>query len=228
MSNGMNIFQSTDISFIHQALFRFCRSKLNLEPSEDIFNEFKELMKDYDGELSKREFGYNTQNITSLKEVINENTISKFRIFIEPKHDGTQIVLKYDGKVYVWHEDIDKYKVLNWPKNKEGIMVKIYDEKFELDYKEARNFNMMAFKYKPLIRLIEEELKNRKIKIDHRLLAIVISELITEYAKNKELSFYEMLDNVKKDHIELKNFIEINVDLIKILWNESLIVKSIL
>ncbi|GEM_PF-2859251 len=126
------------------------------------------------------------------------------------------------------YEDIDKYKVLNWPKNKEGIMVKIYDEKFELDYKEARNFNMMAFKYKPLIRLIEEELKNRKIKIDHRLLAIVISELITEYAKNKELSFYEMLDNVKKDHIELKNFIEINVDLIKILWNESLIVKSIL
>jgi hypothetical protein len=107
-------------------------------------------------------------------------------------------------------------------------MVKIYDEKFELDYKEARNFNMMAFKYKPLTRLIEEKLKNRKIKIDHRLLAIVISELITEYAKNKELSFYEMLDNVKKDHIELKNFIEINVDLIKILWNESLIVKSIL
>ena len=100
MSNGMNIFQSIDISFIHQALFRFCRSKLNLEPSEDIFNEFKELMKDYDGELSRREFGYNTQNITSLKEVINENTISKFRIFIEPKHDGTQIVLKYDGKVY--------------------------------------------------------------------------------------------------------------------------------
>jgi len=37
-----------------------------------------------------------------------------------------------------------------------------------------------------------------------------------------------MLDNVKKDHIELKNFIEINIDLIKILWNESLIVKSIL
>jgi hypothetical protein len=315
----MNIFESKDILTIKRSIFEFCKRKLNIEPSEDKFNEFKELMEDYDGNLRRSEYEYNAENIKSLKEVINENTLSKFKIFIEPKHDGTQIVMKVDNKVHMCHkngsnidmqdlallfgifskyyndfmklidavrerrlivkmeifgkeytpmrvekeplnfsvfdvlkdnkyllpiefdlphtteflevkkaEDINAQRVINWLKNKEGLMVKIYDETFSLSYKKARNFNLLAFKYKPLVNLIEDELKARRIKVDNRMLAIVISELLTEYAKNKYLTLNEMINSVKRDHEELREFIERNYEIIANFWNESYVVKSLL
>jgi len=93
-------------------------------------------------------------------------------------------------------------------------MVKIYDNG-ELPFRKARNFNMLAFKYKRFVNQLIEEIKTKKIKVDKTKLSSVISELITEYSKNGNISFEEMLKNIEEDHVELKDFIDHNYETIK-------------
>lgn len=105
-------------------------------------------------------------------------------------------------------------------------MVKIYDNG-ELPFRKARNFNMLAFKYKPFVNQLIEEIKTKKIKVDKIKWSSVISELITEYSKNRNISFEEMLKNIEEDHVELKDFIDHNYETIKNFWLTSDTVKSL-
>ncbi|BDC18608.1 hypothetical protein [Acidianus sp. HS-5] len=297
---------------IKHDIYLFCKQKLNLHPSEDNYNEFLSVFKDYKEDLRRNEYEYNAENILSLNEVINDDAL-KYKVFIEPKHDGTQIVMKVDDKVHLSHKsgsridkqdmsllfgifikfredflelmakakeegvvikmeifgkeyspfkvekepltfsvfdalkgnryllptefsfphsvdfievksskDVDSKKVLSWLKSKEGVVVKIYDS--TLPYKKARNFNMLVFKYKPFVGQLVNEMKSK----DQGKFSAVLSELITEYAKDKDKPFDELLKRVKEDHEELRDFIDRNYGTIKDFWFNSETVRSLL
>ncbi|MCY0850389.1 hypothetical protein [Sulfuracidifex metallicus] len=104
-------------------------------------------------------------------------------------------------------EDMDSKRILSWLKSKEGTMVKIFDNG-ELTFRNARNFNMLAFKYKPFVNQLIEEIRAKKIKVDRTKLFSLISELITKCSKNRNISFKETLKNVEEDHVELKEYLE--------------------
>ncbi|MBB5253572.1 hypothetical protein [Sulfurisphaera ohwakuensis] len=301
---------------IRRDIFLFCRQRLYLNPSEEDYKEFVSLFKDYKEDLRRSEYEYNVENVSSLYEVINEDML-KYRVFIEPKHDGTQIVMKVNDKIHLSHKsgsginkqdiallfgvfikfredflellrkakeegvivkmeifgkeyspfkiekeslnfsvfdvlkgdhyllpielsyphsvefieikslkDIDSRKVLSWLKSKEGVVVKIYDD--SLPYRKAKNFNMLAFKYKPFIAQLVDEMKGKKIIKDQGKFSAIFSELITEYAKDKTKSFEEILEKVKEDHEELKDFIDKNHEIIKDYWFNSKAVRSVL
>ncbi|MCY0850388.1 hypothetical protein [Sulfuracidifex metallicus] len=95
----MNLFEAKNLDEIKHEIFLYCKQKLNIFPNDNIFNEFLDIIKDYDSELRRNEYEYNTENISSLTEIINEEAL-KFRTFIEPKHDGTQKVMKVDNKIH--------------------------------------------------------------------------------------------------------------------------------
>ncbi|BCU69719.1 hypothetical protein [Stygiolobus caldivivus] len=313
----MGLLNNENLDEVKRDLFSYCRQKLSVTPSEEDFKDFVNTFKGYDSNLVRKEYEYNVENITSLYDIINENTL-RFKTFIEPKHDGTQIVMKVDHTVHLAHKngtgleiqdlrllfgvfvkyrgdlikviekaredgtvikmeiygkeyspfnvereplnfsvfdvlkgeryllpyeiptphpveyievrdvkDIDTSKVLSWLKGKEGVVVKVYDDG-SLPYKKARNFNMLAFKYKPFVSQLVDEARAMKVRVDYRALAMTISELVTEYAKDNTVTFDEMLERVKGDHEELRGFIEKNYDIIRSFWYTSNTVKSLM
>ncbi|QIW24568.1 hypothetical protein EWF20_10790 [Sulfolobus sp. S-194] len=301
---------------IKRDIFLFCKHRLNLSPSDEDYKEFLSVFKEYKEDLSRSEYEYNTENISSLNEVINDDML-KYRVFIEPKHDGTQIVIKVDDKVHLSHKsgsginkqdisllfgifikfrddflellskakekgvivrmeifdkeyspfkiekepinfsvfdvlkgdryllptefsfphsvefievkslrDINSMKVLSWLESKEGIVVKVYGD--SLPFRNAKNFNMLVFKYKPFVVQLADEMESKKMIKEQGKLSLVFSELITEYAKDRSKSFDEMLKKVKEDHKELGSFIDKNYEIIKDYWFNSKTIRSLL
>lgn len=126
----MDLFEAKILDEIKHEIFLYCKQKLNIFPTDNIFNEFLDIIKDYDSELRRNEYEYNTENISSLTEIINEESL-KFRTFIEPKHDGTQIVMKVDNKIHLIHKNgsnVDKQDISLLFR----IFVKFYDNFVEL------------------------------------------------------------------------------------------------
>ncbi|BFI76822.1 hypothetical protein [Sulfurisphaera ohwakuensis] len=165
---------------IRRDIFLFCRQRLYLNPSEEDYKEFVSLFKDYKEDLRRSEYEYNVENVSSLNEVINEDML-KYRVFIEPKHDGTQIVMKVNDKIHLSHKSgsgINKQDIALLF----GVFIKFHEDFLELlsrAKKEGVIIKMEIFgkEYSPF--KIEKEPLNFSIfdvlKGDHYLLPTELS-----------------------------------------------------
>lgn len=97
-------------------LFNFAK-KLNVEVSEELLKDFVNFLDDFDENMRRDEYSYETINVDSILETVKKGLEEKANVFIEPKHDGTQIVMKLDEKLHLVHKNgtkLDKqdYKLL--------------------------------------------------------------------------------------------------------------------
>lgn len=69
-------------------LFNFVR-KLNVEASEELFKDFVNFLGDFDENMRRDEYSYETINVDSILETVKKGLEEKANVFIEPKHDGT-------------------------------------------------------------------------------------------------------------------------------------------
>lgn len=310
----VNLFQNNPN--LKSELLQYCKKRLGLTPGEEVLEEFQDIFGDYDGELSRSEIQYNTENLDSLKEI---QAFLRFPTYLEPKHDGTQIVMRVDDRIHMKHkngtevdkqdlglllgvyarfkgdllklmelmreekvvvkmeifgreytpfnvereplnfsvfdvlregryleppeitlphaveymrmrtpQDIDAERVMSWLRSKEGVVIKVFDNGELKEMRGGRNFNMLTFKYKPFTNLLEDEAKKLKLRVDRKMLALAVSEMVTEYVKDRSLTVEEIMDRVVRDHPELQDFMREKREVLTGFWTESEVIKSLL
>lgn len=84
--------------------------KLGIQVSEEVFKDFLIFLGDFDESMRRDEYSYETVNIDSIVEIVKKGleVDEKVKIFVEPKHDGTQLAMKIDDKLHLVHKNGSK------------------------------------------------------------------------------------------------------------------------
>ncbi|MGC8566444.1 MAG: RNA ligase family protein [Caldisphaera sp.] len=200
------------------------------------------------GALTLLSFVYSTnKNFSNIIEKISDKDIAIHgelygKLYTPMKVHKNDIPIDFKifdiqiNKKYVKITDVDEmFKPLlvensNYPKyeyllKSEGIVIKIYDEKFHLNTKDETMEGLKAYKFKPYYLNIKDDIKKYKIKDDEKFIS-VIREVVDNLRKGYEIN--ESVEEVKISHKNLESYITQNEEMIKNYIMESDTIKKLI